>query len=302
MRILSRLLHFRRRYRGAMAGELFLRIRLRFWDFALVRTVFHYFRRAPIVRPGKIVFLVGCYNSGTTITREILGAHPELRLLPREGARLASDLPRPEDLGWTRMWVGCKDHMKMPSGEGDGAVERILRDWAPWWIGSGTVYLEKSITNVTRMEWLDQHFGNAYFIGIVRNGYCAIEGISRRAKPCGRAEKAVGGSYPMEMIAEQWVDANQQMIEGAKRVTRYMQITYENLVNNPKETLDEIWGFLDVEGPKCSYNNHILHLHDKSFRLTYMNDASLANLSRQSIETINPVISGMQEHFGYEVL
>ena len=38
--------------------------------------------------PKKWLFLVGCYNSGTTLLRDILNEHPEIKGLPLEGVRL----------------------------------------------------------------------------------------------------------------------------------------------------------------------------------------------------------------------
>ena len=89
----------------------------------------------PFFRPGKPdkwVFPVGCYNSGTTITQTLLAAHPDISSLPKEGARFTSMLPAPEDLGWVRMWVRCREYMEMGSATDPRKASRIRRDWAPW--------------------------------------------------------------------------------------------------------------------------------------------------------------------------
>lgn len=302
MWLLGRLGNFFIRYRGQLVSEVFLRIRLRLWDVLLFRKFVNGLWKAVPAHPEKIVFLIGCYNSGTTITKDILGVHRDIRSLPREGARLASELPRPEDLGWTRMWVGCRGHMNMPENDGDKVADAILRDWMPWWRGDGPVFLEKSITNVTRMKWLDRHFKNAYFIGVVRNGYCAIEGIRRRARPKGQARAVVGDAYPLEMIAEQWVEANRQMLEGAEDVARYMQIDYETLVDDPVGTLTKIWEFLGIDIPDCSFADGTLRVNESRFPIASRNRESLSRLSASDMERINPIICEVQRHLGYEIL
>lgn len=39
----------------------------------------------PVPRPDKWLFVVGCYNSGTTLLAEMLSRHPNISGLPTEG-------------------------------------------------------------------------------------------------------------------------------------------------------------------------------------------------------------------------
>lgn len=48
--------------------------------------------------PKKWVFIVGCYNSGTTLLNQILSCHPDILTLPDEGAFLTRRVPTPEGL------------------------------------------------------------------------------------------------------------------------------------------------------------------------------------------------------------
>src|SRR5688572_13607291 len=59
----------------------------------------------------KWVFILGCYNSGTTLLDQILSLHPEISGLKDEGVMLTDCLKRPEDFGWRRMWWKCEDQM-----------------------------------------------------------------------------------------------------------------------------------------------------------------------------------------------
>ena len=57
--------------------------------------------------PDRWVFVVGCYNSGTTLLANLLEAHPAINGLAREGVELTDALRRPELAGWPRMcWAG----------------------------------------------------------------------------------------------------------------------------------------------------------------------------------------------------
>ena len=253
--------------------------------------------------PKKWIFLVGCYNSGTTICRDVLGIHPEISCLPREGVRFTSLLPRPEERGWTRMWVGCPEYMKMPAVNQEKIAAKIKKDWSPWWDKSKTVFLEKSITNVTRMKWLDDNFENAYFLGITRNAYPVIEGIRRRAFPSGEAKDILGSEkYSLEMTAGQWVDANSRLLEGQKVVKNCHIIKYENLVEDPETTLDGLWRFLDITPEEVRFDGINLSIGNRQIQLKNMNQESISRLTMADIEMISPIIKDVQECLQYEML
>ena len=88
--------------------------------------------------PEKWLFLVGCYNSGTTILRDIVASHPNVSDLPFEGVKLTSAFPDLEAGGWPRMMYRNKSHWgKMDSGA--AGLARV--DWSPWWEKSATIFL-----------------------------------------------------------------------------------------------------------------------------------------------------------------
>ena len=88
--------------------------------------------------PEKWLFLVGCYNSGTTILRDIVASHPNVSDLPFEGVKLTSAFPDLEVGGWPRMMYRNKAHWdKIDSN----AANLARADWSPWWGKSATICL-----------------------------------------------------------------------------------------------------------------------------------------------------------------
>jgi hypothetical protein len=255
------------------------------------------------LRPQKWVFLVGCYNSGTTITQDLIAAHPDVATLPWEGALITSVLPNPEDLGWTRMWLHCQDYMAMPAGQRDDLVDRMLRDWAPWWNRKNvSTFLEKSITNVTRMAWLDRHLDNSYFVGMVRDGYSVAEGICRKTRLNPRNARRWGETYPMEMAGQQWVLANEALLAGASQVKRYHQLRYESLVADPIAELSRVWNFLELPVPEMQIAEKELRIGGQRLELqTETNAGSWRRISADQYRLLTPVIAAMQEQLGYEL-
>jgi len=249
--------------------------------------------------PVRWAFLVGCYNSGTTVFKDLISAHPEIRTLPVEGARLTSVLPMPEDFGWNRMWTRCEERMTPQTGP-EGA-ERIIRDWSPWWGRGGTVFLEKSIANGARIPWLAANFDDAYFIGLTRDGYCVSEGIRRRARPRGAAEKA-GPRYPLSACAGQWVAANEKLMEASKKTARFKLISYERLVESPAEVLTEVWRFLGLDPAPVLEKDGAVEVRGRRFPLRDMNPESLSRLSPKDVEELTQILAPMQTRLGYERL
>ena len=49
--------------------------------------------------PDQWLFLLGCYNSGTTILRDVLGAHPELQHYHARGFVLPVSFHAPSSMG-----------------------------------------------------------------------------------------------------------------------------------------------------------------------------------------------------------
>ena len=254
-------------------------------------------------RPQQWLFVVGCYNSGTTLLQDLIAAHPDVRTLPWEGALITSVLPNPEEVGWTRMWTQCLDYMQMPKHGSEPLVEQLLRDWAPWWGRDGTTFLEKSITNATRMKWLDDNLAPARFIGIVRNGYCVADGIRRKAFPRDDVAPELGGVYPVRMTAAQWVAANEMVTDAANTVEHYHQLHYEDLVRDPVSTLREIWDFAGLSQPNMVSRGTSLVVNGTSFSVSdSMNEKSIGGLSAEEIAQITPIIASLQTRFGYELI
>lgn len=291
----TKLGRFLARNGGNLWGGLKTDVSVTLYKKAWVRRLVRGFYKE--TKPQKWLFLVGCYNSGTTILRDILEAHPQVSSLPFEGVKLTDAFPNLEEGGWPRMMYRHRDLWDQIS---ENAGDRARRDWAPWWRKDASVYLEKSIDHSTRIRWLDKNFTNAYFLSITRNGLSVIEGISRRAKPYGSARYELkSDTYPYDMIADQWVEFENKISEDIKYVENGLRVTYEDLVDNPVKTLSNIFYFLGLSDVHVSKNGVKTIVNGRVYELINQNNKAISRLDAVTKKQIRDRIGSDLERLGY---
>lgn len=238
------------------------------------------------LNPEKWVFVVGCYNSGTTLLANLLEAHPAINGLAREGVELTDALRRPELAGWPRMWSQCEDWVSMHPEEATAKqAERIRRQWSHHTSDAGLI-IEKSIANMTRLEFLAEYFQPAYFIHIVRNGYAVSEGIMRRSHPEDWGRTEFGGTYPPELCARQWQRSFERFQEGRDKLANVLELSYESLTEHPAENLAKISEFLRIELFDPALIEQEWSFREINSSIQNMNDKSISRLGRDEIDAI----------------
>jgi len=228
------------RHRSGRWAALLHEAHVRAYRIAAVRPVLRRFHAERT--PERIVFVVGCYNSGTTLVRDLLRAHPDTSGPPVEGDQLTTEIGDLEDGGWPRGLFGNAD--TLVAAERTRAVDpsRLLRDWSPW-IRSKAVLVEKSISNSLRMPALRDAFPGVRFVWVLRDPHEVADGIQRRSRP------ASGGEYSRDFLLGQWEFINRAIAE-AFTATDTTIVAYGQLLETPIEVTHRLFSFLglpDVE-------------------------------------------------------
>lgn len=245
----------------------------------------------------KWVFLVGCYNSGTTLLAEILGQHPDISALPTEGHFITDQFVKDYDIGLPRMWVDREDVFRLKEGDTGPDPVRLKKEWCIRLDLDKPCLLEKSPPNGARTRWLQENFSNSYFIGIVRNPYAVSEGIRRKAEPHHLAD-----GWPIDKCAYQWRRSNEVLMEDSEHLQRFILVSYEDLVEDPGSTLNRLTGFLGVDNYDAFDGARKWRIHERDDELSNLNQASIDKLSKEDIKIINDVAGNMIEQMGYKRL
>lgn len=264
----------------------------------LVRRLLRGFHAEPM--PERWIFVVGCYNSGTSLLARILASHPEVGGLPDEGIYYTGELPYPEQFGWPRMWIRCLDDVRLdPDRVSRERVSRIKREWAVFFPGDTPNLLEKSVSNSARVEFLARHFRPASFVEIVRNGYAVAEGIRRRAHPGEWGNPEYGDRYPIELCAEQWAKTDEVLEAAAGEVGRFHTVRYEDLAEDPDGTMGGVTDFLGIPGFDRGLGERVWYINDRAAKIRNMNPASLERLSDDDVSRIERTAGRRLDRYGY---
>jgi hypothetical protein len=251
--------------------------------------------------PEKLILIVGCYNSGTTVLNHILSKHEEISGLDTEGVALTKELKTPEDFGWNRLWYKCQDKLEISKLPKSPNVEQIKKDWARYFDSNKSFALEKSIINGLNIDWFEQQFNHPYFIFIVRNGYTVAEGIRRRTLNKKRNGFKPGEPYPIKWCAEQWVISNKLISKKLSNVKNSYQLLYENLMDNYDQTIQKLLEWLPLQS-KILEKPDSFRFHQQTRAIKNMNYSSLKNLKIDDIKKINSIAKDYLKYWGYEIL
>ena len=253
------------------------------------------------LKPDRWIFIIGCYNSGTTLLNAILSIHGQISGLECEGVVLTDALPRPEEFGWTRMWCRCLDQMRLGPGAGmGGRANRVKCQWSFSYPRNAANLLEKSIANTARIPFLDAYFRPAYFIYLVRDGYAVAEGIQRKAKPARWDHPIYEDDYPIELCAEQWKKTDEVVTQDREEVEKFLRIRYEELTSDPKSTIKKITDFLGLGMIDESKLQGRWDVHGYGEPIQNMNPRSYARLTAKDKEAIEKVAGPLLRSYGYD--
>ena len=248
-----------------------------------------YGRFGPVPRPERWVFIVGCYNSGTTLLHRILAMHPDVGTLPGEGQFFTDVLPAPRDLGLPRLWALQPQRFRLTEESRGIDVERLKRQWGARFNDlARPVLAEKSPTNAARTRWLQEHFEDTHFVGLVRNGYAVAEGIRRRE------------GHDIRAAARQWRVCNEIMQEDFARLRRARIVRYESLAADPNTEVEALQQFAGLARDTRSFDAVRLRIHDQSSPIRNMNGPSIASLTPEDRDVVRAEAGEMLDLFGYD--
>lgn len=251
----------------------------------------------PVPRPDKWLFVVGCYNSGTTLLAEMLSRHPNISGLPTEGHFITDQFTKDYEVGLPRMWAGREELFRLTENDHGPDPIRVKKEWGMRFDLSKPVLLEKSPPNTVRARWLNQHFSPAFFVAIVRNGYAVAEGISRKGNPMHLRD-----GWPIEQSALQWRRSVEVLEDDSAYLENFIWMKYEDFVHDPEAELQRITEFVGISKFDSFDIQSNFSIHERNESIKNMNDDSFNKLSKDQINKINEIASETLLRWDYNLL
>jgi hypothetical protein len=178
---------------------------------------------------------------------------------------------------------------------------RIEKDWAIWWDRQSRYFLEKSVSNTTRIEWIYKHFKNPKIIAITRDPVAVVEGIRRKARPSDKVRSEIGADiYPVDLVVSQWCDANERIIRSIKNGIPIHLVHYEQFVADPHKTLDGILDHIGISDRHYKQDSGSLLVSNKRIELSNMNSRSYESFSNEECKAIRRDTAELRQALGYE--
>ncbi|TNE38068.1 MAG: sulfotransferase [Alphaproteobacteria bacterium] len=270
-------------------------------------------------RPNAI-FIVGHPRSGTTLLTSLLGKNSKIQAAPetnfynssRYGLRLAGvrkssklsmviEGTRLEDLdlgGATLQELGISS----PRATERDIISALLYEYAK--TRGKEVILEKSPLHIRHIDEIIRDFPDAKIIWIIRDGRACVSSLL----------KASFASNNWKWLCWQWIVSIRFGNMFLEKYTEWIQtVTYEELVANPRVTLEKIHDFLEIR-----FEENQLSLVDvpgiiqpyeiewKSKVLSEIDPSGVANwkstLTVKDIGNIERLLGTLNAHLGYPML
>ena len=263
------------------------------WSLASERSIETWTNDRLQLAPHFWLFIAGCNNSGTTLLHHLLGSHPLVRALPREGQMLTSALPTPTQLGLSRLFTKRLDVFRWTEETDAGPALRVKYDWARYFDQGPGILLAKSPEDTLRTRWLQQNFSPSRFVVILRSPYAVSEGTRRRS------------GHSISDAAQHWLTTNEMLLNDLPHLQRHLLIRYEDFCEDPVQHLGRLQEFLDLEEPFSPAVVESCDVHNIDGRASGVRDfnaKSIARLSRQELDEINRIAAPLMERLGYDLL
>jgi hypothetical protein len=195
------------------------------------------------IKSHRFVFIGGLHRSGTSLMHEIIKSHPEVSGFENIGVSMDEGqflqsvyLPAKAYGGPGEFAFDPGSHMDElhPLATEENA-KRIFVDWSKYFDLEKKVLVEKSPPNLIRTRFLQKLFPESRFIIMQRHPIAVAYATHKWKKHISIAR-----------LIDHALTANEIFEKDRKYLRKVCHIKYEDLVKNPKETMESIWDFLDL--------------------------------------------------------
>lgn len=252
--------------------------------------------RAVYVSGTAPVLIGGCGSSGTTLVRRMLNRHPDISCGP-ESTVFLERITGPAELG-ARMGFELSEIEAWQRGSRSQA-EFIDFFQAACLARTGKrIWADKTPENIRRLNFLWQHFPEARFVHVIRDGRDVACSLRRQPWMKLRERDSLAA---LVRCGEYWVD-RVAIRRSVKADPRYIELRYEELVREPEKALRPVLEFLGLDWSGRLLSPDAEARVDPTAGPAFTSSIGRwrKDLSAVEIDALRPVVGGMLAELGYD--
>ncbi len=315
------------------------------WSFEMESSTPHLSDAPPVSTPGvqqrgaanlrRPIFIVGSGRSGTTILYHMLCGHPELSWFSNYNQRWPASfplaalsrfyrytalkswrgkgLPMPSEAYAVWDWIRpvhdspCDPPLQESDVTPAERARARLAVQRAMFYQRKTRFLNKNTRNTRRLRYLNELFGDALFIHVIRDPRAAIASFLHvpwwpdlRVWCAGNLtpkQWAAQGGDPVLLAAELWRAEVQQALAAGAMLgeQRYLEVRYEEFMQTPDRVLARMLEFCGL--PWTNSFNRFLD----SFKLENRNFKFKKQFSATQMKHIENMVAGLAEQLQYDL-
>lgn len=216
------------------------------------------------------VFVGGTHRSGTTLLRDLLDAHPRVACGPE--LKLVQTICTLRDQWWSAMGntltAAGLDEQKLDAAV-RAFVMTLLQGMVP--DPTATRIAEQTPHNLLHMAMLGRLFPRARFVHIVRDARAVAASLVRQQWVDPATGERLWYCKDVASGARYWAQVIQTVRQQAAEVPgRYLELRYEDLVREPRATMETLMAFLGE-----AWDDSVMQHHTK-VRVSSLESSSAA--------------------------
>ena len=249
--------------------------------------LYRFFKNIFFARKDHIfLFILSPPFCGSTLLNQILSTSKNLSCNNYLGVREGQLLPEVKDIMFNNK--GWDNHVSYP-------WSKIKRVWMEYWDQSKQILMDKSTTNIMRVQEIKDVFTNISFLAMVRNPYAQVEGIIRR------------NNSTAEYAAKFALKCLRYQRRNKEHYKDILFFSYEDLCDNTEEVFEKIQKYIPELGKiksNLKFSAHNYKTKNK-MRIQNLNKEKIAMLSTEQLLVINSYFkmeAELLDYFGYSII
>jgi len=191
----------------------------------------------------KFIFICGLHRSGTSLLYKILNEQSNISALTNtneiedEGQFVQSVYKPAYKFGGVGRFGFNKDAELNEKSKLINKKNRkkLYDEWSRYWDTDKEFLLEKSPINIIRTRFLQAMFPNSYFINIKRHPIATSLATKKWSKTS------------LDSLINHWITCHKKLNHDKIKISRIIDIKYEDLIENTDNVLQLISNFLETE-------------------------------------------------------